>query len=60
MPSSLLAIILATAVMLLFHLPVATVGKIPQTLISSNRLNMGDLAFLPCNKWQFQLLALLY
>ncbi|XIN34981.1 SulP family inorganic anion transporter [Enterococcus faecium] len=45
MPSSLLAIILATAVMLLFHLPVATVGKIPQTLISSNRLNMGDFSF---------------
>ena len=37
-PSSLLAIILTTVVMLLFKLPIATVGKIPQTLISSDRL----------------------
>lgn len=37
-PSSLLAIIVATVVMVLFKLPIATVGKIPQTLISSDRL----------------------
>lgn len=37
-PSSLLAIILTTVVMLLFKLPIAIVGKIPQTLISSDRL----------------------
>lgn len=37
-PSSLMAIILATVAMFLFHLPIATVGKIPQTLISSDRL----------------------
>lgn len=43
--SSLLAITLATAVMLLSHLPVATVGKILQTLTSSNRLNMGGFSF---------------
>ncbi|GEK36512.1 SulP family inorganic anion transporter [Enterococcus thailandicus] len=42
MPSSLLAIILATGAMLIFHLPVATVGKIPQTIISSNRLVLSD------------------
>lgn len=45
MPSSLLAIILATVVTLLCHLPVATVGNIPQTLISSNRLGLGDFSF---------------
>lgn len=38
LPSSLLVIILATAGMFLFKLPIATVGEIPQTLISSNRL----------------------
>lgn len=41
-PSSLLAIIIATAVMVLFQLPIATVGKIPQSLISSNRLTLSD------------------
>lgn len=40
MPSSLLAIILATMAMLLFQLPIATVGKIPQTLISSHHLTL--------------------
>ena len=45
MPSSLLAIILATVVTLLCHLPVDTVGNIPQTLISSNRLGLGDFSF---------------
>lgn len=40
-PSSLMAIILATVVMFLFHLPIATVGKIPQTLISSDRLTFA-------------------
>ncbi|EMF0109137.1 SulP family inorganic anion transporter [Enterococcus hirae] len=40
-PSSLMAIILATVAMFLFHLPIATVGKIPQTLISSNRLTFA-------------------
>lgn len=40
-PSSLMAIILATVAMLLFHLPIATVGKIPQTLISSDRLTFA-------------------
>lgn len=39
-PSSLLAIVIATTVMLLFKLPIATVGNIPQTLISSNRLTL--------------------
>ena len=45
MPSSLFAIILATVVTLLCHLPVDTVGNIPQTLISSNRLGLGDFSF---------------
>lgn len=40
-PSSLMAIILATVAMFLFHLPIATVGKIPQTLISSDRLTFA-------------------
>lgn len=40
-PSSLMAIILATFAMFLFHLPIATVGKIPQTLISSDRLTFA-------------------
>ncbi|EOI6653066.1 SulP family inorganic anion transporter [Enterococcus hirae] len=39
--SSLMAIILATVAMFLFHLPIATVGKIPQTLISSDRLTFA-------------------
>ena len=40
-PSSLMAIILATVAMFLFHLPIATVGKITQTLISSDRLTFA-------------------
>ncbi|EOS7869597.1 SulP family inorganic anion transporter [Enterococcus hirae] len=40
-PSSLMTIILATVAMFLFHLPIATVGKIPQTLISSDRLTFA-------------------
>ena len=40
-PSSLMAIILATVAMFLFHLSIATVGKIPQTLISSDRLTFA-------------------
>lgn len=40
-PSPLMAIILATVAMFLFHLPIATVGKIPQTLISSDRLTFA-------------------
>lgn len=36
-----MAIILATVAMFLFHLPIATVGKIPQTLISSDRLTFA-------------------
>ncbi|MGS6444386.1 SulP family inorganic anion transporter [Enterococcus hirae] len=40
-PSSLMAIILATVAIFLFHLPIATVGKIPQTLISSDRLTFA-------------------
>ncbi len=43
-PSSLFAIIVATIVVALFHLPVPTVGKIPTTLISPNRLGVGDLS----------------
>lgn len=44
-PSSLMAIILATVAMFLFHLPIATVGKIPQTLISSDRLTFAAFHF---------------
>lgn len=37
-PASLVAIVVCTILMMLFHFPLATVGKIPQSLISSNRL----------------------
>lgn len=38
---SLVLIILCTAVMMLFDLPIATVGRIPQTLIGEQRLHLG-------------------
>lgn len=40
-PSSLVAIIICTALMMLFDFSVATVGKIPQSLISENRLGFS-------------------
>lgn len=40
-PGSLVLIILCTAVMMLFDLPIATVGRIPQTLIGEQRLHLG-------------------
>ncbi|WP_270596743.1 SulP family inorganic anion transporter [Enterococcus asini] len=40
-PASLVLIILCTAVMMLFDLPIATVGRIPQTLIGEQRLHLG-------------------
>lgn len=40
-PGSLVLIILCTAVMVLFDLPIATVGRIPQTLIGEQRLHLG-------------------
>lgn len=43
-PSSLCAIILATLVVTVFQLPVATVGTIPTSLISPNRLAFGDFS----------------
>lgn len=43
-PSSLLAIVLTTALMMIVDWPIATVGEIPQTLISSNRLVLGDFS----------------
>jgi SulP family sulfate permease len=42
-PASLVAIILATAITMLFKLPVATVGKIPTSLISDERLVLGSI-----------------
>ncbi|WP_165003056.1 MULTISPECIES: SulP family inorganic anion transporter [unclassified Enterococcus] len=50
MPSSLVAIILATVCMLIFDLPIASVGKIPQTLISSERLSLGDFSLSAIQK----------
>ncbi|MBO0461071.1 SulP family inorganic anion transporter [Enterococcus sp. DIV1298c] len=43
-PSSLLAIVITTALMMLVDWPIATVGEIPQTLISNNRLSLGDFS----------------
>ena len=40
-PGSLVLIILCTAVMMVFDLPIATVGRIPQTLIGEQRLQLG-------------------
>ncbi|EGO9279669.1 SulP family inorganic anion transporter [Enterococcus faecium] len=44
LPSSLFVIIIATICMLLFHLPVGTVGTIPTTLISDHRLAVNQLS----------------
>lgn len=44
LPSSLFAIIVTTLVMVLFHLPIATVGTIPTSIISPNRLSIGTLS----------------
>ncbi|SJZ70016.1 sulfate permease, SulP family [Pilibacter termitis] len=43
-PASLLAIIICTIVNMIFHLDVASVGKIPTTLLSENRLNPSDVS----------------
>lgn len=40
-PGSLVLIILCTAVTMIFDLPIATVGRIPQTLIGEQRLQLG-------------------
>ena len=40
-PGSLVLIILCTAVMMVFDLPIATVERIPQTLIGEQRLQLG-------------------
>lgn len=42
-PASLVMIIVATVVTMLFNLPVATVGKIPTSIISNNRLAFGSI-----------------
>lgn len=42
-PASLIAIIIATAVSMIFGLDVGKVGEIPSTLIAENRLSFGDL-----------------
>ena len=44
-PSSLLAIILATAVSIIFKLPAITVGEIPQSLMLENRLHVSTISF---------------
>ncbi len=41
-PSSLVSIILATAVCMIFSLPVNTVGEIPKTIFLDTRLNISD------------------
>lgn len=45
LPSSLFAIICTTVAMLVFQLPVATVGTIPTSLISPHRLVWTDITF---------------
>lgn len=42
-PASLVAIVLATAVNILFKLPVASVGAIPKTIFLDERLNLSAL-----------------
>ncbi|MDD3411789.1 MAG: SulP family inorganic anion transporter [Eubacteriales bacterium] len=42
-PASLISIILATAVSMLFHLDVKSVGAIPTTLLPDNRLTLAGL-----------------
>ncbi len=44
-PPSLLAIIISTAVCMFFQLDTATVGEIPQTLISDTRLQISELSW---------------
>lgn len=43
LPASLVAIILATFVTIIFKLPVAKVGKIPTSLVTSERLQLATL-----------------
>lgn len=43
LPASLVAIILATFVTIIFKLPVAEVGKIPTSLVTSERLQLASL-----------------
>ncbi len=43
-PASLLAIILATAVSILAHIPVDTIGEIPRTLLPAARLRLSDIS----------------
>lgn len=42
-PASLIAIIVTTAITMVFKLDVATVGKIPTSVISGDRLQLGSL-----------------
>ncbi|MRT18622.1 SulP family inorganic anion transporter, partial [Vitellibacter sp. q18] len=42
-PASLVMIILATLATVVFQLPVATVGKIPTSIFSDTRLELGSL-----------------
>ena len=44
-PGSLVVIVLATAASMIFHLPVKTVGEIPQTLMPANRLSFSALSW---------------
>lgn len=44
-PSSLAAIILATAATVIFQLPVTNVGEIPKTLFLQDRLQLSDINF---------------
>lgn len=42
-PASLIGIILATAITMLFHLDIVTVGEIPKTLLLEERLNFAEI-----------------
>ena len=46
-PGSLVAVIIATSLVVLLKLPVSTVGEIPATLIHHNRLTFASLKDLP-------------
>lgn len=43
-PGSLIAIILATIVVSVFHIDIPTVGEIPKSILLSNRLNLSEFS----------------
>lgn len=48
-PGSLVALILALAVNMFLHLPVATIGEMPKTILPANRLSLESFSFTNLN-----------